>query len=550
MPGPAHSIQLGDVVVDMPPRGHRRLWLILAGIVVCLIGGALLGVRLRWPQARVDRDSSALARVHIAAIGEHIAHVDVLDASGRSVNVTVRPGGDVVPVGKLQPGVQLQVSATVRRAGWLGWLVGGKEHVHAAVRTPTTMVANRLIHLAAGHPVRVEFSSPVTTVALTTEPEPARLISFVTGRRSVAIGVLAARASAAGSVLVAGVARSWETLPAPVRVNWFQAGATADALVRPALKGSIGPTQAVVLTFSRTVADVLGTKRPHVRPSTSGSWRQTNAHTLVFSPSGVGFPLGAHVRVLLPRVIRVAGKRVHTLTWQVPQGSPVRLRQLLAQLGYLPLAFRSEGTAVPETAAAEARAAVDPPSGLFTWRYPHTPARLKALWLSSARATVLRGALLAFESVHHLALKAEPDEAVWKALLDDELGEKTAPNGYTYVFVTETLPQTLTLWQDGRVVLRTPVNTGILSRPTALGTYPVYLHLSSATMSGTNPDGSHYMDYGVPWVNYFNGGDAIHGFPRPGYGYPQSLGCVEVPIPTAGLIWPHVQVGTLVTVAA
>ena len=48
-------------------------------------------------------------------------------------------------------------------------------------------------------------------------------------------------------------------------------------------------------------------------------------------------------------------------------------------------------------------------------------------------------------------------------------------------------------------------------------------------MEGTNPDGSHYNDVGVPWVNYFSGGDAIHGFVRPGYGWPQSLGCVEVP---------------------
>ena len=37
-------------------------------------------------------------------------------------------------------------------------------------------------------------------------------------------------------------------------------------------------------------------------------------------------------------------------------------------------------------------------------------------------------------------------------------------------------------------------------------------------MSGTNPDGSHYSDPGVPWVSYFNGGDALHGFLRASYG--------------------------------
>ena len=84
------------------------------------------------------------------------------------------------------------------------------------------------------------------------------------------------------------------------------------------------------------------------------------------------------------------------------------------------------------------------------------------------------------------------------------------------------------------MVLRTPVNTGIGSRPTDLGTFPVYLHLTSTTMAGTNPDGSHYNDPGVPWVNYFSGGDAVHGFYRGSYGWPQSLGCVEVPVVDGG----------------
>ena len=53
-------------------------------------------------------------------------------------------------------------------------------------------------------------------------------------------------------------------------------------------------------------------------------------------------------------------------------------------------------------------------------------------------------------------------------------------------------------------------------------------------MSGTNPDGSHYSDPGIPWVSYFNGGDALHGFIRASYGFPQSLGCVEMPYSEAG----------------
>ena len=69
-------------------------------------------------------------------------------------------------------------------------------------------------------------------------------------------------------------------------------------------------------------------------------------------------------------------------------------------------------------------------------------------------------------------------------------------------------------------------------------------------MRGTNPDGSHYSDPGVPWVSYFNGGDAIHGFNRASYGSAQSLGCVELPPAEAEKVFPYTPIGTLVTVTS
>jgi lipoprotein-anchoring transpeptidase ErfK/SrfK len=78
----------------------------------------------------------------------------------------------------------------------------------------------------------------------------------------------------------------------------------------------------------------------------------------------------------------------------------------------------------------------------------------------------------------------------------------------------------------------------------------VYLRYTSQTMSGTNPDGSHYADPGIPWISYFNGGDALHGFVRSTYGWPQSLGCVEMTYAAAKVIWPFTPLGTLVTVTA
>ncbi|HUD17730.1 MAG TPA: L,D-transpeptidase, partial [Acidimicrobiales bacterium] len=93
-----------------------------------------------------------------------------------------------------------------------------------------------------------------------------------------------------------------------------------------------------------------------------------------------------------------------------------------------------------------------------------------------------------------------------------------------------------------------PVNTGAPGADTVDGTYPVFEHVTSSRMVGTNPDGSTYNDPDVPWASYFNGGDALHGFVRATYGSPQSNGCVEMSIADAARVWPLTPIGTLVTV--
>ncbi len=315
------------------------------------------------------------------------------------------------------------------------------------------------------------------------------------------------------------------------------------------------PSAPIVLTFSQPVNRVLGGTMPRLAPHVHGTWTRPNDHTLVFQPSGLGFPLGRRVHLRLPRSIQLISgsdpSPFRTVTWQVPRGSLLRIKQLLADQGYLPVKWVPAGGAVRLTQGAQVRAAVAPPEGTFDFRYPKTPAALKALWTSpSDRPVLIRGAIMAFQNAHGMTADGFPSMTVLRALIRNQLAGRHSPGGYSYVFVTEKLPQTLTLWHNGHVVLRTAVNTGIASRPTDLGTFPVYAHLTATTMQGTNPDGSHYNDPGVPWVNYFSGGDAVHGFVRGSYGWPQSLGCVEVPVPTAGQIFPYVNVGTLVTVHA
>jgi hypothetical protein len=185
--------------------------------------------------------------------------------------------------------------------------------------------------------------------------------------------------------------------------------------------------------------------------------------------------------------------------------------------------------------------------GNFVWRFDNLTA-LRAQWQVGTNNVVLQGALMRFQYVHNLGTTGQMDGSTWQTLTSAIITHQADPNPYDYVHVTKTLPETVTLYQNGKAIFHTLANTGVSSAPTESGTYPVYLRYTVTTMSGTYPDGSTYSDPGIPWVSYFHGGDALHGFIRSSYGYPQSLGCVEMPFADAAVIWPRTPIGTLVTV--
>ena len=221
-------------------------------------------------------------------------------------------------------------------------------------------------------------------------------------------------------------------------------------------------------------------------------------------------------------------------------GSYRWLQQLLAQANYLPYTF------VPTTSFATPLAA--PVPGTFTKRFVNLPPTLYVLWQAGAPNVITKGAVMKLQD----ETKAQPTGIVtayvWKALMMKVNAGKSAASSYNYVDVDSKIPQTLTLYQNGRVKSIIRVNLGISVAPTQLQTDPVYLRFTSQTMSGTNPDGTTYNDPGVPWISYFNGGEALHGFIRPSYGTPQSLGCVEMKYENAKKIWPYTPIGTLVTI--
>ncbi|MGD0998702.1 MAG: L,D-transpeptidase [Thermoleophilia bacterium] len=529
---------------------RARFWVVTAVVVVVVVvvcGGVAAAVVLAWPHVRLGPADQALAYVALPGFAGRVTAVEVSSAVGGRVPVRLQRG-ELWPLGRLAAGERLTVEVTVRRPGWAGWLVGRVERRSFTIETPSAHLLGRWLQAKAGAPVTIAFDVPVALVSL--GGSPAR--SLPTPQATVPVGVVARGSHSAGAIEVAAAARSWERLPAPVQVSWFPARPYPQLLAEPEPTARLAPAGQLTLTFSDSIANVLGAARPRLSPATPGRWRALDAHTLAFQPTGFGFGLGEKVSVELPLAVHLAGqtgaKLTRTLRWTVPPGSTLRLQQLLARLGYLPLTWQPAAGHAPNSLEAQLAAAVAPPAGRFSWRYHNTPAELRALWSAGRPNDITRGAVMMVEDTHGLAVDGFAGPNVWRALIGDAVAGRRRTSGYSYVYVHCSLPQSLNLWHNGRLVLSSPGNTGVPAAPTQLGTFPVFEHLAVGTMSGTNPGGSHYNDPGIRYISYFNGGDAIHAFNRASFGTPQSLGCVELPLAAAARVWPYTPIGTLVTI--
>ncbi len=305
--------------------------------------------------------------------------------------------------------------------------------------------------------------------------------------------------------------------------------------------------QVVTLNLSAPVA--ASSAMPTFDPPVAGSWRPVGRDSLSFAATAPFIPTTSEALVIPagPSGLRGAnGGQVAaptTITFVVAQASTERLQQLLAQLDYLPLSFTPTG---PLSSPAEA---VTAQAGTFAWRWPGAPPSLTSLWTEGDEDVITKAAVMTFENQNGLSVDGLAGGQVWSALLSDLGAGKVDTTPYTYVLVSKQLPETLTLYTNGATTLAgIPVNTGAPGADTVDGTYPVFEHVTSSRMQGTNPDGSTYNDPNVPWASFFNGGDALHGFVRATYGSPQSNGCVEMSIANAAQVWPLTPIGTLVTV--
>ena len=216
----------------------------------------------------------------------------------------------------------------------------------------------------------------------------------------------------------------------------------------------------------------------------------------------------------------------------------------------MPLTFTADDPSAPAIPAASANAqmsaAYDPPAGGFTFQSGY-PSQLTDQWMAGKDNMLDKGAIVAFQSDNNLDMDGVAGPAFWRQLFKAVAQNQQNPNGYTYSLVSQHYPERLRVYHNGQQILSTLVNTGVPGAGTQDGTFPVYERCKVTEMKGTNPDGSKYDDI-VKWVSYFNGGDALHYFPRPGYGYYQSVGCVEMQLDPAKYIWNYTTYGSLVTV--
>ncbi len=529
-------------------KGPRSWAAILIVVVIMIIGAAFW---LSLPRATIAKGQRGLVKVALGGWNTSVQSATFVYA-GKTASLALQ--GDLLkPTRPLPSGVLGTVHLVIDGDPFLRRIFGETKTLSFAVDTPTSPVLkSHYIDRLLEPYLSVAFGQPVDMVKYDWDGTT-KTMRWLVPKLVVNLPMAVGHPGSGGSMRLQAGARSWETPSAWQEVRWTTIP-YIHAFASPTVEMS--PNGVLTVTFSQPIA------RPNLRqwvltPKTPGAWHQTNSESFTYTPSDVmGFGPGALVSLTIPggRTGPLARSGSYlaqalNLTWTTVPGSVLRLQQLLAEEGYLPVTWqRSSPASGQETMQEQAQTIYNPPLGTFQWEYPNLPASLKLLWAPGQMTVMTKGAIMQFERANGLTVDGIAGPAVWRALLSDRLAGKTSPDGYTYISVTENAPETMQLWVNGQLLLSSDANTGISVTPTYLGTYPIYERLPFQIMRGNNPNGTPYADP-VYWINYFAGSDAVHGFFRSSYGFPQSLGCVELPLNIAPIVYHDVHYGTLVTVS-
>ncbi|MHB1499034.1 MAG: hypothetical protein ACYCXN_14125, partial [Acidimicrobiales bacterium] len=240
----------------------------------------------------------------------------------------------------------------------------------------------------------------------------------------------------------------------------------------------------IVVRFTGAVG--LRATRPLLAPRPPGHWVRDGDDAIRYevpdgyiqaSPLRVSVPGRSRPRHGLPAML------AESVTLPGPAPDVLRAQEILADLGYLPVGFLS-AVPVPRTEQAERASFSDPPSGTFSGRWSGLPTSLRALWHPGTYGVVTEGAVMSFEQASSMNLHTSLTPALLRALAEVREGAVRpgpAARPYSYVLVREGDPETLTLYVNGRVVLASLANTGV-DDSTPLGTWPIYLRMSSQTL--------------------------------------------------------------------
>ena len=165
------------------------------------------------------------------------------------------------------------------------------------------------------------------------------------------------------------------------------------------------------------------TPLPTLSPSITGSW-QVSGDTATFTPES-GYVADTTVTVKVPggtdgmpgRPGRPATlKKTSVTSFTTGSYSTLRLQELLAQLGYLPLnwtpADPATGTIAASDASAQLAAAYDAPAGTFTFQSGY-PSELTSQWSAGTDNVLVSGAVRAFENNVGLTMDGDAGPQVW-----------------------------------------------------------------------------------------------------------------------------------------
>ena len=233
----------------------------------------------------------------------------------------------------------------MRRPGWAGWLVG---HVRAAQLHGRHAQRAPARTLAAGAGRRAGDRGLRRAGRRSCRWRERRRRSLPAPRAVVPVGLVARGAHSAGAIEIAAAARSWERLPAPVQVSWFPARPYAQMLAQPRPTAPLAPAAAahadLLVADPATCSGPLarGSLRP--RRAAGGRWTRTRWPS---SRADYGFGLGQRACASCCRRPstspgRAAPRSRARSSGRSRRARPLRLQQLLAELGYLPLDLAAE----------------------------------------------------------------------------------------------------------------------------------------------------------------------------------------------------------------